>query len=476
MEYKYDSFLKDDYYHGSPLRLKTDVTYALAGDSAVEDFFQLWHRLDSPVRYSSEPVFEANEAYEGGSITSAAVFRHGGRLVMLYTGAPFELSGEKRTALCYAESTDGVSFIRPCAGKTELGGNVLALFGSDGAKVSAVSLGDGRTAVMINGGGKIMLVITDDPRSLDLSSAAVIAPSDNGEFVPRLVYDESRAKWQAFVRPISGAKPSWLPADTFNTQNTVYTRRIAMTESDDLVSWSPIREIYKPDAETGFTEADSVLFSSVGDSAAAFIGLSNADYKYLSDNRYSSVYLAFGKDASSLALSEPKEPIFVHGEPDAFDADGVTMACGPLDLFGDGRDYYYYIGLSVGIEAKHPKTAVGLMSFAHGRLASRWGTRFGGWLLTKEFYMDGSSIEIDADVPKTGEIVAEIRYCDNGQIRGGRDIIGFSVGEFDKISGKNGRILLSWNGNSDVSRLRGMSVVIRFGIKNAKLYGFTVKK
>lgn len=478
--YKYRTFFSDEYFHGSPLKIKSDIPYILAGDNMVDDYYRIRHKLEKPQRCFAGAVFKAEESWEGGSITSVAVLkRDNGSYGMWYTGAPFDCDGRTRTALCYAESKDGVSFIRAQIGKSDICGNsannVIALFGEKGAKISVVRLDDGRYAFALNDGEYISVVLSDKPTDIDFSSATRVTAADNAEFTPRLAFDENAKKWQMICRPASSAKPSHMPAVTARTANTVYNRRLAVAESADLTVWSAPREFYSPDRKLNFTEADSITFSAFGENPVAFIGHSNSDCGYLAANRYKTVYLALDRNVPSLGMLEDPEPLFEHGTPDLFDEYGVDIACGGFDLFGDGREYYYYLGMGSGNDPSAPSTQVGILSFAEGRYASRSGGRFGGWLLTREFYFNGSAIEIDADIPRGGSVAVELLCGDNGQVRGGRVVLGRDISSCDGTAGRNGRFTVSWSGETDLSFLRGRSVFIRFGIKNAKLYSFTVK-
>jgi len=55
-------------------------------------------------------------------------------------------------------------------------------------------------------------------------------------------------------------------------------------------------------------------------------------------------------------------------------------------------------------------------------------------------------------------------------------IKGFSVKEADPITGDSVRHVATWNGDADVSSLKGKPIVLRFHLDRCKLYSFIFER
>jgi hypothetical protein len=95
-----------------------------------------------------------------------------------------------------------------------------------------------------------------------------------------------------------------------------------------------------------------------------------------------------------------------------------------------------------------------------------------GQLVTRSFSFSGSQLHLNstrapiAAGPGIGEIRVELLTFNHHKIEG------FTFDDADPILESGLDQVASWNGSSDVSRLAGQPVKVRFYVKNAKLYSF----
>ena len=101
---------------------------------------------------------------------------------------------------------------------------------------------------------------------------------------------------------------------------------------------------------------------------------------------------------------------------------------------------------------------------------------YGGWLLTREFYLRGSEIEINCEINDGGSITAEILFGAGGIVRGGQFVSGYRLENSDAVTESGLHCKLSWNGSTDLSSFKDKAVYIRFHIVNAKLYSIKVNR
>jgi hypothetical protein len=92
----------------------------------------------------------------------------------------------------------------------------------------------------------------------------------------------------------------------------------------------------------------------------------------------------------------------------------------------------------------------------------------GGWLLTREFLLEGDALQINGRA--RGSLTVELAEYP------GQAIPGFSLADCDPITGDHPARIVTWRGgNSDLSALRGRPIYVRFHLKEAGLFSFAVR-
>ena len=91
-----------------------------------------------------------------------------------------------------------------------------------------------------------------------------------------------------------------------------------------------------------------------------------------------------------------------------------------------------------------------------------------GWALTRPFTFEGEQLELN--VAAKGRV--RVAILDERETV----LPGFSAAECDPIRADSVRHVVTWGGDSDVSRLAGRPVRLRLEMKNAKLYAFQFVK
>jgi hypothetical protein len=94
----------------------------------------------------------------------------------------------------------------------------------------------------------------------------------------------------------------------------------------------------------------------------------------------------------------------------------------------------------------------------------------GGEVLTKPFIFEGSELEINYSTSAAGAIRMEIL---DGN---GAPIPGFTMDDSQEIIGNEISRIVSWNGKTDVSNFSGKPVHLRIFLKDANLYSFKFNK
>ena len=114
------------------------------------------------------------------------------------------------------------------------------------------------------------------------------------------------------------------------------------------------------------------------------------------------------------------------------------------------------------------KTGIGLGTLRLDGWVSIEAGEKEGTLTTKPLVLEGKRLLINASAP-AGEVAVAILDPS------GAPIPGFTGDDCDVFTGDSVRHVVTWRGNSNVARIAGKPVVLRFGLTNAKLYSFACR-
>jgi len=112
--------------------------------------------------------------------------------------------------------------------------------------------------------------------------------------------------------------------------------------------------------------------------------------------------------------------------------------------------------------------SIGLVTWKLDRFVSVDGPADGGTITTVPVTFSGNRLEINAAVKSAGQVVVELLDAV------GRPLDGFS--KSDPFKGDEVRHIVTFSGESDVSKLQGKPVTLRFHLADASLYSFAFRK
>ncbi|NLX99340.1 MAG: hypothetical protein GXY83_24650 [Rhodopirellula sp.] len=177
-----------------------------------------------------------------------------------------------------------------------------------------------------------------------------------------------------------------------------------------------------------------------------------------------------------------RTPIIGIGEIDRWDASYHTTAATALRvkdeiwLYYSGANYThgsppvyrttFEDGRPTGRKTSY-SAAIGLVTWPLDRFVSADAGSDGGVLTTVPVRHRGDRLEINAAVKPGGQIVMELLDA------AGRPLEGFPPSE--PFTGDDLRHVVRFAGQTDVSALRGQSILLRFRMKNAELYSFAFR-
>jgi hypothetical protein len=283
----------------------------------------------------------------------------------------------------------------------------------------------------------------------------------HSDFPNHLVWLPEQKLWQMYMRPavrVAGGIGN-LPEGQRH-----FARRLSLSTSPDLVTWSMPRTILYPD-ERDEPDYDMVyVFRRHG----LFIGL----YSQMQQERGKSenqVYLATSRDGIHWQRTWDREPFIPRGVAGSFDAGQVEPATSPPVEIGADMLLYYYAA-PLGQADWFNETSVGLCRMRRDRFMGQWAEDMTGYLVTREFILEGSRIEINCSAvprpywqPTDGIRVAIIARPDflTRETRYETAIPGFTMDDCDRIVRDDLAYAVKWR-------------YLRFEMKKSGLFGFRV--
>lgn len=458
----------------------------------------------------------------------STVVQEGGKIRMWYDVRAGQREPGKNPpfmGLAYAESKDGLHFDKPALGLVERNGSKRnnLVFPTD---PSLVAIGGGSVWVDDN---------PRTPTRYKSWSKFYPKPGSGLRGPHRIWSSPDGLRWKLEERLVTGLRaadtqPSWFWDPRVNryvgySREWVRDRSIGFgarmasyNESDDLFQWDSMQFVLGPDERDAAAAApmlideqkivvqgEDVLPPGRGPRSAGQVGsggqdavltpITPLDFYGPGVFPYEGVYLALipvfyhwsgtgvstvpstfdvqlavSRDGRHFTRPGPRQPFLRTGPAGSFDSKMIYPTLRPVRM---GNDLWiYYTGTNHDhasrIDAKSPQEEVAI-SRAILRLdgfVSADADYEGGTILTPPLRFQGSRLELNVDTSAGGVVRVEILE------ESGKPIRGFTMHEAEEITTNDVKAVVKWTGGSDVSRLAGKPVRLRFLMRAAKLYAF----
>ncbi|MAE63204.1 MAG: hypothetical protein CMJ18_02930 [Phycisphaeraceae bacterium] len=501
-----------EYFRGKPMRVGQTPQYPFA-DDVVEDRWNLRRVVHRPTKFPGNPVMVPDGVYEYNCYESH-VWRdpETGRFHNWYQDADLEAayrgheaesgSAEGHPDFCrYAHSEDGVNWVKPKLGLLQHGGtkeNNIVLAGNYECDRSAVVLNSDPNDVQ----RKFIMAYLD---RVDGQSGFCLAYSPDGtRFTPEPknpvvaghfdcvntpVWDPINRYWLWYSRPTvhayGFAPPTykWRDIDYEGGKSRHHRRRVCVAVSEDLVNWSKPRTcLYADELDGEWTDIDH--FRPWYQNGMFFGNASYVDQEVRGKPGH--LMLVWSRDGFTWHRPHDREWFIGRGPEGAFDDGWVLGASAPV--FVGNEMWFYYAGQPYNEKANMClEMSVGLAKLSRDWFMSQEAGMEEGFLLTREVVIDGSRLELNFSTfqqgpTKTamadmGQITVELVESLTGRdcVVGGKPIEGFAFKDCDPVRGNRVDWPVTWNGNGDLSQLKGRPVHLRFRLKIANLFTFAFK-
>ena len=261
--------------------------------------------------------------------------------------------------------------------------------------------------------------------------------------------------------------------DPVTKRYLIYTKRHdprrvrVLSESDDLIHWTPPKVFLEPDGQDPWDV--HLYFLSVDYYEGIYLGLLGI---YHTDPNQDTidVQLAMSRNGRMWERVGERSTFIPLGPKGSFDEAIIYVPSHPMVLHGDEIIIYYG-----GLCEKH-ESGIDRQRGAIGRavlrrdgfvsLESRYGS---GGFTTKPFIPEGSRrLLINAKTQRDGTVTAEI-LDEKGKV-----IPGFSRDDSIPFKGDSVHHLMRWRNKKNLTELSEKTIKIRFYLERAELYAFSL--
>ncbi len=454
-------------------------TQLLVDDFAIEVREAVGRRVNGLRKHPANPIMRPDRPWEGRyAIPSTVLYDDSEQLFKMWYGTM-----EERWA--YATSRDGVSWEKPELGLVDFRGsrrnNLLP--GAEGRVVMDLAEKDPsrRFKALRYGRAKpggpegICVAFSADGLRWDpypgnplLTASGVTLHWGIGDTHTLFGWDEQVGKYVSYMIPSSGF------------------RDIGRSESNDFIDWKIPNPVLVRDE--GDPPATQFYGMSVFRDREVYFGFL---WVYHPNSLMIDVQLAHSRDGIGWRRTDQRHPILSYGLPDHFDSH-VLMALRPV-IKGDEIWVYY------GAENEaHALTKQDVLLRTHVLGDTPVPLAEQSWLQERQGYgglamirRDGL-VSLDSDAPE-GVVITKPFVCrgerllinadaSRGRIRvelldeTGLALPGFGAARSDPLHGDSVSQLVSWDGESDLSSLKGRKIKLRLLMAHSKLFSFRFAK
>ena len=460
------------------------------------------HRMHSPT--PREEVIRFDKPWEGNSSFCNEVFRIDGKYQMFYRGWAYRygenLAQAHSAMCCYAESSDGIHWERPSLGLTPFAGsrdnNIVEFPGQIGdyntvPSTFTVTIDDNPDCpvdarykglvLVLEPRGLVPLQSADGLRWQAITEEPVIT-GDAFDSQNRLFWDTVRGEYRVYYRYVTSGE-----------SGNGGTRGIKTAVSPDLISWTEGERLNYQDSRV-MQMYDNGVFPYYR-APHLFVGFPqryldrgwSESMRALPDREHremrSKMMERLGTALTDTLLMTSRDGLAFHRFGEAFIRPGVErpgtwnyshtyVACPPVEtvsaLPGAPDELSLYV--TEDYWTGDPGSAVRRYTLRVDGFVSVHADGSGGEFVTRPLRFSGDRLSLNFSTSAAGSIRVEIQHQD------GRPIEGYALEDCPDIFGDSLERTVSWKSGSDLTRLAGETIRLRFTMQDADLYALQFRQ
>ena len=463
--------------------------YLFIDDLWIDEMQGVSKTLNQPAKYAGNPIMIPLYPWEGRLALYGTVWNDGedGRFRMWYQGyagmgvpsmgADIQSSPWKGFdaanllyTIGYATSNDGIFWNRPNLGLIEY----------DGSKDNNLVLLDAAFANIIKDDRdpnpdrlyKSLFFEARDPAGTpNMGDGVSVAFSPDGLHWTKyhgnpvitqssdshtlLGWDDLHGKYVSYCRP--------------SVHEGNMTRRIGRSVSDDFVTWTIPEDVLVPDDDDppGLEFYGMPVFKYhdiyIGQLLAYHTPPEEPQIRFAGTV---DVQLAVSRDGIDWTRAGGRKPFLPNGPPGSLDAGEIYMARGPVTVGDELWFYYSACPVEHGITGRSGPICLAKLRI-DGFVSIDAGQETGA-LVTKPFRADGERLSLNASA--RGGAVSVAVLDEHGVQHDGFQRADCALFDGDAVDH-----IVTWRSKSSLAELRGRPIRLKFYLRNAALYSFTIR-
>ena len=467
----------------------------------VSDAWTAHRKVHQPLKHPANPLITGDNEWEKDRVCvyGAVAPRPGGGYRMWYQPV-LDDKGRRGTGesmqhyrICYAESDDGIEWIKPNLGLHDWRGST-----ENNLVIPEDATNDiGEPLTNITGAQSFSVLLEPGPAADDglLHGFSLLNPQDIDEALCHLV-SEDGLNWHrapggfpmitghsdtpnnVVWNPTLGKYMCVMRPNVYANAAGFGKRRIAISLSDDLVEWTQQEIVLFPD------EADPEGVEHLyGMGVFPYEGMWLGTLEVYDDDRgVMELQLAHSRDGLEWQRLPTREPLIPWGEEGAFDHSIIHTSVRPF--VKDGRIWMYYDGTNDHHHAIYdwhtPSEgqfgAIGLATWRLDGFVSRSAYNE-GYVLTRPFHCEGDRLLVNARVAPRGVLAAEVLEVDtasNDQFNSTKTAEGYSKEDCVAFEDDSVETEIKWGEGKNLAPFQGKVIRLRFHLSYTDLYAFWI--
>jgi len=469
--------------------VKIDTSHQLfVDDYLIAELDNLTRRYHTLVKCPENPILKADQPWESRAVHPCRVMHDPatGTFRMWYTAAvPWKLGDETifRNCTLYAESKDGIHWIKPDLGLIEHDGsthNNIVIYpgGPRILHVSEERPADQRYIALVSHKPPldpveregIFLYTSPDGLHWTGHLDQCVIPHLTKVTMPQDgIGDTTIFRYDPLLKRFVCDCKFLIPDDRFGR-----LRCRGMAESDDLIHWTRPRVILYPDERDA---PDSQIYAQISFVyESMWLGSVRVMHTERTGWKQTDVEFSYSRDGRHWSRPSHRQPFLELGPPDSWEPDYSSLM-NQEPLLIDDELWFYYTG------SRNPERdgrtsrrtpwemAGGLAKLRRDGFASLDAGEVPGTLVTRPLTFQGTTLFVNAQVAEGGYVKAAVLS------RKSEPLPGHGLEDSIALTGDTTRGRMQWKNTTTLEPSRKLTdhYRLKFELKNAKLYAFWIE-
>jgi len=421
-----------------------------------------------PAIKTGERTLEPSQPWENASLNWFSVIRDEGKFRMWYEC--YDVEGwptTNDTSFCYAESRDGIRWVKPCLG-------LFRYHGSSSNNILFREIGPPGTYSRVHGAGIFLDPTPPAEARYKCVSQGMFSQSSPPYRVAGMISPDG-LRWTRLPAVLCDLFADSQYSAFWDTACEAYVlygrvagrgRAIGRAQSREFSHFEPLQLVLENEAARDLYNPAAVKYSGAANTYLMFPSI----YDHKTDTL--DIHLAVSRDGIHWSFPDRPTPFVALGKAGQFDSGSLYMGQGLVQV---GDELWHYFS---GSPLKHQEAELEFLAKpANQRIYSRATIRIDGYVsveagedegsfVTPPLRFKGNALALNVAIQAGGSVRVGLRD------EAGRPIPGLTPADCVPITGDQVRHVLVWKAKTHLPSLAAQPVCLSFQMTKANLFAF----